>query len=108
MLIKEKQELLTDEIPTIKLEDSDDDEEVETGYIRDTDVLVECKTEGNDERLMESNDMNFPQDDELLMVSESITEYHNNSSFYNDNNSMSMTSFEQMPWLAGQHDSNSK
>ncbi|KAM7349246.1 uncharacterized protein ACRADG_008257 isoform 2-T2 [Cochliomyia hominivorax] len=51
-------------------------------------------------------DINFSQDDELLMVSETMSDFHNNSSFYVDN-SMSMTSFEQMPWLNG-HDTLSK
>ncbi|XP_065364953.1 uncharacterized protein LOC135958015 [Calliphora vicina] len=105
LLIKEKQELLTNDIPTIKLDDSDEDEEQEAGYIRDSDVLVEFKTEGGGDMLMESNEMHFPQDD-LLMVSETMNDFHNNSSFCMDS-SMSMSSFEHMPWL-GVHDTISK
>ncbi|XP_023298767.2 uncharacterized protein LOC111681245 [Lucilia cuprina] len=106
LLIKEKQELLTNDIPTIKLDDSDEDEEQEASYIRDTDVLVEFKTEdgvgdGEDELLMETNEMHFPQDD-LLMVSETMNDFHNNSNFCIDS-SMSMSSFEQMSWHGG-HD----
>lgn len=99
LLIKERQESLVNEIPTIKLDDSDEDEDQETGYIRDTDVLVEFKTEDGD-IMVENDEMNFNQEDDLLMVSETMKDFHNNSSFNNDN-SLSMSSFEHMSWLGG-------
>lgn len=101
LLVKEKQESLAADIPTIKVEDSDDDQDV--SYIRDTDVLVEFKTDTD--LLMDGNEMNFPQDD-LLMVSETMNEFHNNS-LYADT-SLSMSSFDQMPWLVGGRDMASK
>ncbi|TMW47879.1 hypothetical protein DOY81_007029 [Sarcophaga bullata] len=105
LLIKERQESLVNEIPTIKLDDSDEDEDQESGYIKDTDVLVEFKSEDGD-IIAESEEMNFKQEDDLLMVSEAMENFHNNSSFNNDN-SLSMSSFEHMSWL-GNHDPLSK
>lgn len=101
LLVKERQESLVDEIPTIKLDDSDEDVDQESSYIKDTDVLVEFKTEDGD-IMVENDEMNFNQEDDLLMVSETIKDFHTNNSFNNDN-SLSLSGFEHMPWL-GCHD----
>lgn len=97
--------MLTNDIPTIKLDDSDVDEEQESSYITDSDVLVEFKTEDGGNMPVKTNENNFPQDD-ILMASETMNDFHNNSNFYADH-SMSMSSFEQMPWYSV-HDTISK
>lgn len=102
LLIKEKQDLLANDIPTIKLDDSDEEDQ-DANYIRDTDVLVEFKTESSDS-LIEKNESSLVEDD--LMVSDSINEFHNNSNLYVEH-SMSMPSFEQISFL-GKHEIISK
>uniref|UniRef100_A0A1I8PJ95 ZAD domain-containing protein n=1 Tax=Stomoxys calcitrans TaxID=35570 RepID=A0A1I8PJ95_STOCA len=88
LLVKEKQESLND-IPTIKLEDSDD-EEHEIGYIRDTDVLVEFKTDGD----MQDDDAADMQEDLLIPAAG----YANGTDYYND----SRSGFEyNSSWLTG-------
>lgn len=94
LLIKEKQETLSYDIPTIKLEDSDDeqDDEEDVGYIRDTDVLVEFKTDGeNNYRDRNQAGVHFCQD-ELLVATKG---YQNHNNYYNENHA----GFGQLPWL---------
>lgn len=93
LLIKERQESLTNvNIPIIKLESSDEEEENKqsyNGYIRDSDVVVEFQADGDDQRNGSKTTMQFG-DDELLIPS---TDFQNNSNY---------SAFEQMSWLSGE------
>ncbi|XP_075156838.1 uncharacterized protein LOC142230089 [Haematobia irritans] len=94
LLVKEKQESLN-YIPTIKLEDSDDEDEHEIGYIRDTDVLVEFKTDGGASQ--ECDEIPIDTQDELLIPASG--QHQTNNEFYSGKRS----GFDNMPpWLIGE------
>lgn len=102
LLIKEKQESLLNEIPTIKLDDTDDDDDdqEECSYIRDTDVLVECKTEGENNS-GDDIEMSASQD-ELLIATD---RYRSDTGFLHENNTLSLSGYDSMPWLTAEETS---
>ncbi|XP_073828174.1 uncharacterized protein [Musca autumnalis] len=84
LLIKERQESLTNvNIPIIKLESSSDEEDIEqddNGYIRDSDVVVEFNTDDTEKHNGSGTFRQFG-DDELLMP---INGFQSNTNNYNN------------------------